>query len=93
MRERNMSEENAKAAIERFGTVQRKVHFTCPRCGEDSMDEDPVRNALSRHAKCYVCDACGTDEAMRDFVGVPMPLSEWSIIKNVYNVLNGDDCE
>jgi predicted RNA-binding Zn-ribbon protein involved in translation (DUF1610 family) len=42
----------------------------CPRCGADRMRSDRVRNALSRKDnKTYVCDSCGTDEAMMNMTG------------------------
>ena len=40
-------------------------HMPCPRCGEDRMKEPVQTNALSRVADVYVCDDCGTAEAMR----------------------------
>lgn len=50
----------------------------CPRCGNDSMKEALATNALSRHADLYICDQCGTDEAMLDFMQNPLPLEDWS---------------
>jgi predicted RNA-binding Zn-ribbon protein involved in translation (DUF1610 family) len=42
----------------------------CPRCGADRMRSPQVRNALSRKDNAtYVCDSCGTDEAMMNFTG------------------------
>jgi predicted RNA-binding Zn-ribbon protein involved in translation (DUF1610 family) len=52
----------------------------CPRCGRDEMNEDVRRNALSRHADIYVCDQCGTAEAMLEFMKNPLPLTQWSCI-------------
>ena len=75
-----ITEAAAKAALERFAKVQRKSHFACPRCGAWAMAKDPIRNALSRHAAVQICDKCGTDEAIRDFIGKPLPLAEWSIM-------------
>ena len=43
------------------------------------MDSDPVRNALSRAVDVYVCDTCGTEEAIQAFNGTPTPLTEWAI--------------
>lgn len=72
----------AKAMIERFGAAQRKAHYACPRCGEDNMDDEIMRNALSRYANIQVCNACGTDEAIRDVAGNILPLSKWAICEN-----------
>ena len=73
--------EDAKFLIESLMPLQEAGHvFPCPRCGFDRMDPKPVRNALSRYANVYICDECGTDEAMRDFAGAtPLPLNEWSM--------------
>lgn len=54
----------------------------CPRCGFDRMDSNVMHNALSRHADVYICDMCGTDEALRDAVGSPLSLEEWSLIRS-----------
>ena len=45
----------------------------CLRCGQPLA---PVlaQNALSRHADVYICDACGTDEALCDAIGFPSGL-------------------
>lgn len=71
----------AKALIEEFAKVQVGGFFPCPRCGKMAMNEKPTRNALSRCAKVYICDECGTDEAMRAFSGNPLPLEEWYIAR------------
>ena len=39
----------------------------CPRCGEDTMHEKQVMNALSRRDnQTYICSGCGTEEAFVD---------------------------
>ncbi len=39
-------------------------------------------NALSRHADgIYVCDDCGTSEAMLDFMQNPLPIVCWAIFR------------
>lgn len=51
----------------------------CPRCGRDTMKPTLETNALSRHADgIYVCDDCGTAEAMLDFMQNPLPLDCWA---------------
>lgn len=57
-----------------IGLTNRKVIATfrpaCPRCGQDRMNPEQVRNALSRKDNTtYVCNSCGTDEAMMNFDG------------------------
>ena len=45
-----------------------------------AMDAESVtRNALSRRATVYICDACGTEEALEDMLGNRMPLVAWAI--------------
>lgn len=76
------SEIRAKEVIERFAGNQQGGHFACPRCGKMAMDAESVtRNALSRRATVYICDACGTEEALEDMLGKRMPLSGWAIAR------------
>ena len=53
-------------------------HMPCPRCGWDTMKENIHTNALSRHADIYICDACGTEEALLKFMRNPLPMNEWA---------------
>ena len=69
----------------------------CPRCGRDTMKPDLRTNALSRHADgIYVCDDCGTAEAMLQFMGNPLPIGCWAIFRedipsNDFKDMPGDD--
>ena len=63
----------------------------CPRCGEHSMLEPRVLNALSRTTRgpddvsVYVCSPCGTDEGMLEYLADGcQPQSEWPIDKREY---------
>ena len=53
-------------------------HMPCPRCGRDTMKPEIHTNALSRHADIYVCDACGTEEALLKFMSNPLPIKSWA---------------
>ena len=54
----------------------------CPRCGRDTMKPNLHTNALSRHARgIYVCDECGTAEAMLDFMRNPLPVESWALFQ------------
>lgn len=53
----------------------------CPRCGRDAMNEEPVRNALSRSADVFVCDECGAAEALLAMMRNPLPLKQWACFK------------
>lgn len=57
-------------------------HMPCPRCGADAMADKPARNALSRQADISVCDACGTNEAIRAYNNNVLPLSEWACMRD-----------
>lgn len=72
--------------LEKIHTMQKEPDLElsvmpCPRCGRLSMDSKPIRNALSRHATVYVCNACGMDEAMRDYAQTVLPLEKWAFAK------------
>ena len=58
-------------------------HMPCPRCGRDTMKECVHTNALSRHADIYICDACGTAEALLKFMSNPLPVTEWAYLRPV----------
>lgn len=72
---------NAWLIITHFGKEQKDGDHFCPRCGMFSVKNRLHTNALSRHASVYVCDACGTDEAIRDFGKQVLPMEEWAIVK------------
>lgn len=64
----------------------------CPRCGKNVMKEKLHENALSRRVDIYICDRCGTEEALED-VRYSMsdaveffkkPLDEWFVVRKVY---------
>lgn len=71
----------AKRAVDEFAKVQADGTHICPRCGRLTVKERLTTNALSRHADVYICDACGTDEAIRDMKGNPLPLKDWAIAR------------
>ena len=92
-----MNENEARTLIERFAEKQLDGHFACPRCGKMAMDAESVtRNALSRRATVYICDACGTAEALEDMLGERMPLTAWAIAaapENWRTEEGGGECE
>ena len=45
------------------------------------MKENIHTNALSRHADIYICDACGTEEALLKFMSNPLPITEWACVR------------
>lgn len=55
----------------------------CPRCGKPlkinpQTQQAASSNALSREVSgLYICDDCGSDEALRAFSGMPLPLEQW----------------
>ena len=55
----------------------------CPRCGKPF---DAHRGAVSRRKYVMVCDLCGQQEAIEDFLKAtkgnePQPLDDWYIVK------------
>lgn len=48
----------------------------CLRCGKP-LNCRLLVNALSRHVEAYICEECGTDEALRDACGQVLPLQKW----------------
>ena len=56
-------------------------HMPCPRCGRDVMKDRLHTNALSRHADIYICDECGTAEALLDAMSNPLPLACWAAMR------------
>lgn len=50
----------------------------CPRCGLDTMREKLHHNAWSRYAATYICETCGTTEALLDMMQNPLPLAQWA---------------
>ncbi len=66
---------NVKDIIEKLKSIQADGQpHPCPRCGTGSAS---TRTALSRYANVYICDKCGTDEALRDAAGNPVSLDSW----------------
>lgn len=84
----DMNEQTAKVALECFAQVQSTSRFPCPRCGRQTMKENTITNALSRHADVYICDRCGNMEAILDYMGKPPLLSTWSFITDVLAALD-----
>lgn len=71
----------AKRAVDEFARKQVDGVHLCPRCGRLTVKERLTTNALSRCADVYICDACGTDEAVREIKGDVLPLREWAIAR------------
>ena len=91
-----LTEEMARALIERFAEKQQGGHFACPRCGRMTMSGDAKRNALSRRASVYVCDTCGMMEALEDMMDCTTPLTAWAIVaapENWRMEEGGSECE
>ena len=72
-----MTEAEAKEKIQKRGKAQEDGELFCPRCGRPTMKYKLVTNALRRHADIYICDECGTDEAIRDFTRNVLPYGYW----------------
>ena len=74
-----MSKNIQEALLDLKARQEAGEKMLCPRCGRDTMKPDLHTHALSRHADgIYVCDDCGTAEAMLDFMRNPLPLECWA---------------
>lgn len=71
----------AKTAIDAFAKMQTDGVRFCPRCGRQTVKDQLSANALSRCAHVYICDTCGTDEAIRELNRKTLPLRAWAIAK------------
>ena len=79
-----MSKSIQEALLDLKARQEAGEKMPCPRCGRDTMKPDLHTNALSRHADgIYVCDDCGTAEAMLDFMRNPLPLECWAQFRDV----------
>ena len=77
-----MSKDIQEALLDLRARLEAGEHMPCPRCGRDTMKPALTTNALSRHADgVYVCDDCGTAEAMLDFMQNPLPLECWAFLR------------
>lgn len=71
---------NTWAADERQYQDPGKPNPTCLRCGGPLSVPFAV-NAVSRALPVYVCEHCGTAEAMEDFTGIHLRFGDWSAAK------------
>lgn len=63
------------------------AYLPCPRCGMVRMRPDLYSNAFSRRANIYICDQCGTAEAVEDYQNTShkLPVEGWFVCKTVFN--------
>ena len=73
-----MTEKIQKRLLDLKAAQDADTPMRCPRCGVDTMKHPMATNALSRVADLYICDSCGTTEALLDFMGQTYPLYQWS---------------
>ena len=73
-----MTERRTAMLLDLKARQDKGEHMPCPRCGRDTMKPEIHTNALSRHADIYVCDACGTEEALLKFMSNPLPIKDWA---------------
>lgn len=78
--------------VENWSKAQKAgAWLPCPRCGLMKMRKALYSNALSRRADIYICDDCGTQEAIEDLKcsrggdeNDMLPFSSWFVSRNVY---------
>ena len=73
-----MTEKMSRRLDDLKARQQKGEHMRCPRCGADTMKNPVHTNALSRIADVYICDACGSAEAMLAYMNQQYPLTSWS---------------
>ena len=78
-----MSKNIQEALLDLKARQEAGEQMPCPRCGRDTMKPVMVTNALSRHADgVFICDDCGSAEAMLDFMRNPLPLECWALFRD-----------
>ena len=78
-----MSKNIQEALLDLKARQEAGEQIPCPRCGRDTMKPVMVTNALSRHADgVFICDDCGSAEAMLDFMRNPLPLECWALFRD-----------
>lgn len=65
----------------------------CPRCGHQRMKPELHKNTKSRHADIYICEECGTQEAMLAMQNNPLPLIGWHIVSEILVCLPDNNYE
>ena len=68
--------------IEKWANKQVDDFIPCPRCGRTKMKRALHHNALSRRADIYICDDCGTEEALNDFFQRNDTILDWYAVKH-----------
>ncbi len=77
-----MTEAIRNALLDLKARQEAGEHMPCPRCGRNTMKPALVTNALSRHADgIFVCDDCGTAEALLQFMQNPLPIECWAFLR------------
>ena len=74
------SEAEVKESLDHLGKA-RQTGACCPRCGAKPDCYEHQQQALSRRANILICNACGTAEALDDFLGNQTPLADWAVVK------------
>ena len=83
---------NQKRLIERLKPIQSDGNpHPCPRCG---LRAAHTRSAISREADIYICDECGTDEALRAAANLaPLPFDYWNCADALAELHDEEGCE
>ena len=64
--------EKLKALVNSHPKYQKEI---CPRCGKAMGNSDTT----SRYADVAICDDCGMEESIQEFIGTPLPVTLWDI--------------
>ena len=75
-----MTNHTKQALLDLKAHQQSGGYRLCPRCGRNTMKQPLYTNALSRHTDLYICDACGMEEAILDYMHAPLPIEVWAAL-------------
>ena len=81
-----MLDKECKIFLEKYAKLQSDDELPlcrCPRCGRATMKKPVHTNAFSRHADIYICDQCGTEEAVMDMKHIELPLEDWYLTRQL----------
>lgn len=74
-----MTERMERRRLDLIARQRAEEETACPRCGRGRMKHPIHTNAMSRaDSELYVCDACGTHEAVLAYMKQDIPLSQWA---------------
>ena len=79
--------ESGKESLPLSVFLERNKMKNCPRCHQETLEDDPFLNSLSRRDnRTYICNVCGDDEDQIDFGKNPVTEMEKRFIKELEEI-------